>query len=270
MARIQLGDSRLRARRKRQRFLIIGLSFFLLLLLCGGVVGLSWLPFMRIHNVDVSGAQAISPQAIQQVVRESIAGGYGHLFAKSNIFLYPKETIATNIQKAFPTIKSLTVRSEDFQTLAVAVVERQPVALWCGDNAEASSTCSFLDDDGFAYAPAAEYSGDVYQKYYGALVGGHLLTSEQFHSLVALVASIQKVPDIGAVDSVVVDSGADVHLTFISGFTLLFGAADAGASVLQRFTLVRGAAPFANTPLGHFEYLDLRFGDKVYYKVKGE
>jgi cell division septal protein FtsQ len=224
---------------------------------------------MRIHHVDVSGTQTLSPQAIQQVVEQSIAGGYGHLFARSNIFLYPKEAVAQNIQKTFPTIKNLTVKAQDFQTLAVVVVERQPVAVWCGASVDVSGACNFLDEDGFAYAPAAEYSGDAYQKYYGALVDGRLLTSEQFRSLVALVASIQKAADNGALESIVVDSGGDIHLAFENGFVLLFRVTDAGGDVLQHFTLARGATPFKNNPLSNFEYLDLRFGDKVYYKVKG-
>jgi hypothetical protein len=59
-----------------------------------------------------------------------------------------------------------------------------------------------------------------------------------------------------------------VRVSFINGFALLFSLDSAGADVYQRFVLALGADAFQGHTLGDFEYLDLRFGDKLYYKLR--
>jgi len=43
---------------------------------------------------------------------------------------------------------------------------------------------------------------------------------------------------------------------------------DSGADVLERIALALQSEPFAKRSLTDFAYLDLRFGDKLYYKLK--
>ena len=69
-------------------------------------------------------------------------------------------------------------------------------------------------------------------------------------------------------DGYFVDSNGDVHIMFASGFTLLFPISADGGDVYQRFTLALQSDPFTSHKLSDFEYLDLRFGDKLYYKLK--
>ena len=55
---------------------------------------------------------------------------------------------------------------------------------------------------------------------------------------------------------------------FASGFVLKFALSDAGGDVFERFSLALAAEPFLGRSLSDFLYLDLRFGDKLYYKLK--
>ena len=274
MARVQLGESRLKARRLRRRVVTSIFVLFLLLVFVGGLVALSWAPFMRINTVSLSGVRAADKETLEQAVWEELAGGHLYLFAKSNIFLYPQQTIAEKLQN-FSTIKTVTVQAEDFRTILVGVVERHPAALWCGDSAS-STGCYFLDENGLAYAPAALYSGDAYQKYYGTLepasadknVHGQFLSPEQFRLLPALVQSLQKNTKLQV--SEVIVKGDNVRVVFANNFALLFGLKDESGGIVERLTLALGAAPFTKNSLTDFDYLDLRFGDKVYYKLKGQ
>ena len=90
MARVQLGESRLKARRLRRRVVTSIFVLFLLLVFVGGLVALSWAPFMRINTVSLSGVRAADKETLEQAVWEELAGGHLYLFAKSNIFfLFP-------------------------------------------------------------------------------------------------------------------------------------------------------------------------------------
>ena len=67
--------------------------------------------------------------------------------------------------------------------------------------------------------------------------------------------------------SVVVDEHHDVYVRFENNFTLMFNLRDNSGDVYERFVLAQTAEPFKNHNLSDFEYLDLRFGDRLYYKV---
>lgn len=270
MARV-VGESRLRQRRRRRHWLLLGAGFAGAALLIALLVGLTWLPFLRIKTVEVSGEKTVTPANIERVARGDLAGGYAHLFAKSNIFLYPRSAIEHDLLAQFPMLASASVHAKTFSALQIDVVERQPAALWCGEAAATSSSCYLLDSSGIVYAPAVVYSGDAYQRYYGgaqdAALPWQFLPPQQFRSLIALVTALAQMGHL-APQAISVDASGDVRLACTSGFTLLFSLSDNAGDVLERFSLALTADPFTTHRLSDFEYLDLRFGDKLFYKLK--
>ncbi len=274
--RVVLGESRLRARKRRQRLLIFGGSAILFLFVLGVLVWLSWASFIRITVVAVTGTHITDPKAVEVHIQKELSQNYFYIFSKRNIFLYPKQKIKENILSQFTAVKRVDVRAGSpaggFHTLAVDIVERTPAALWCGEVEASTSNCLLLDDTGLAYSVSAEYSGNVYRKYYGAIATTSLpkqfLGGEQFRSLSALVDALAKETAPLGVRSVSVDAAGDTHVQFENNFVLLFALGSDGGDVLQRFVAALGADPFVGSSLSNFEYLDLRFGDKLYYKQK--
>jgi len=291
MARIALTPSKMRERRRRRRIVALSLAAVAVLILFGGVVWLAHASFMRITSIEVSGEQTLAAADIEQETLADISGSYWYLFPKNNIFLYPKSAVEADLKNQIPTISKVSVGARDFHTLSVVVTERARKALWCPGNPSNdvgstttalvsvdSGACLWLDQDGAAYAPAPDTSlaadtaaPDGYMHYYGALTGAVIpkqyLTPDQFHSLSALIDALRQNQATDTVESVAV-SGNDVRATFTSQFALIFSLDSAGADVYQRFVLALGSGIFAQHPLSDFDYLDLRFGDKLYYKLK--
>ncbi len=269
--RVDIPKSNLYKRRRRRRLIAAGILSSFVLTLFGVVVAFTWLPFLRIRTVQVTGQKAVQEADIQNVAQAELDGGYLYLFAKSNIFLYPKGTIREKLLAKYATFASVDVRAENFHTLGVTVVERQPMALWCGESVASTSGCYLLDQMGVVYAPAVVYSGDAYQKYYGTVAGDSLpkqyLNAASFHSLAELAEVIQKKVN-ARIRSVAVDESSDVRLQFDTGFTLIFTLTSDTSEVVDRFQLAQMADIFKSNALSNFEYLDLRFGDKLYYKLK--
>ena len=268
MARVELPESRLRAR-KRRRFvrLAAGLIVFLLFT-SSGLVGLTYLSSLQIKDVAVSGAQTLSSGTVETFARDRLSGEYWYVFSKSNIFLYPKQQIAADLIKAYPVLASADVHAVDFHTIAVNLVEREPRALWCTQD----ERCLFMDENGVAYGEAPTFSEPVYLSYYGTTTGEALpkqyLTPEQFQSLSALVDALaQKISD-SAIVAVDVDTNKDVSVRFANSFTLRFALSDAGGDIFERFSLALTSEPMKAHKLSDFQYLDLRFGDKLYYKLR--
>ncbi|MGC9602832.1 MAG: hypothetical protein ABSE76_03835 [Minisyncoccia bacterium] len=299
MARVELPVSRVRARRHRRWGFFAALIIIIILALFDGLIWLSHASFLRITAVQVTGTQTLSDADVQAVVQNQLMGSYWHVFAKNNIFLYPKASITSTLVADMPVVASAEVRTADFHTIGVSIIERQPKALWCPDadaitqvNETAStsaeidtatttpaeldtSNCLLLDQNGVAYAPAGFAAGsNAYKRYYGTITGFTLpeqyLAPGAFNELSALIDAIAQNQSQDAITSVEVDSNNDVHVGFASGFTLLFPLSADGGDVYNRFTLALQSDVFAGHTIADFQYLDLRFGDRLYYKLKGQ
>lgn len=260
----------LRARRRKRRVRIVVVFSILAVLLLLGLVGLSWLPMMRITSIEVKGTVIIPVSAVHASAEKILSGTYFFVLPRNNVLLYPKQEIAQGIRTQFSALQSVSVRMRDFHTMAIQVVERGPKALWCGDAVVSSSACFMLDPDGLAYASAVDFAGTAYVRYFGILSGEQLpkqyLSANDFRALSALVDELAK--KSGAVLRVAVDEHKDVRVSFANGFDLLFVLSDSGSDILDRYTLALTAAPFSGRTLSDFLYLDLRFGDKLYYKLR--
>ncbi|MEK7068493.1 MAG: hypothetical protein AAB964_01625, partial [Patescibacteria group bacterium] len=239
--------------------------------LVAGLVWLSHAPFLRIETVTVTGVRSVASSSIQTLVRQRVQGVYGYLFAKDNILLYPQDEIAAALAAKYPQFKVVEVQAADFSTVKVTVVEREPKALWCLAPHNQAGSCYFMDEDGVVYAPAPTFSAPVYISYRGTATGKlprQYLSKEEFHALSAFAGAIAQKESPERLESVSVDGLGDVRLRFENDFTVLFSLNEEGGDIFERYVLARTAEPFAGRPLSDFEYLDLRFGDKLYYKER--
>lgn len=258
-------QSRLRARRKRRRARLALVSVGALFVLCLMLVGLSYIPFAQVRSVAVSGTQTLATTTVAHYVESQIAGRYLFVIPKRNIFLYPQDAIAEGLLLSFPELKVADVHAGDFHTIEVEVVEREPKALWC-----VSTDCYLMDQEGVVYARSQGVEGFV--EYRGATQGQRLprqyLNADQFEALFSLVDALSQKVATSRITTVSIDNHADVEAEFDNGFTLKFALGDASGDTFERFSVALGAGPFLEHALEEFLYLDLRFGDKLYYKLK--
>lgn len=231
-------------------------------------------PFLRIQTVVVEGNEGIPANTIAEFVEQSLAGSYVYVIPKDNALMYPRRALAAQLLSRFPALYSVDVTVTDLTTLAVKVVERKPQALWCGESPASPSPCFLIDQGGVAYGNAVSFAGNAYVRFYGPRTEGtfpqQYLTQEEFRTMYALLEALTKKIENEPLVSVAVDDAKDVRAVFDSGFELLFSAKDDSASVYERFVLAQASEPLATRPLKDFEYLDLRFGDKLYYKLRNE
>lgn len=272
MARIDLPQSKLRARKRRQSLFAVIKLIAIGVGIVGIVLGVSWLPHLRITKVEVAGVEGTAADAIEEAAQRSIAGTYAFVFPKNNVLIYPKTSLIQNLYEQFPRLAAIEVEAKHLRIIGVTVRERIPGSVWCGVTLDTRVPCLFMDEDGVAYEAAAQFSGTVYTEYFGSTTGAlpkQYLTSKEFRSLAALVQAF-KDKEGESIARVAVDEQNDARATFESGFTLLFAALADSGDIYERFLLAKTAEPFKSRALKDFEYLDLRFGDRLYYKLKTE
>ncbi len=269
-------------RRKIERFLsfsvlsivaLLDLSFFI-----------AQLDFFRIKQVDISGNQIIGTSAIFETINRPLSGKYFGFYPKSNFLIYPKSDIIDSILK-FSTIGEAEVAMGG-STLYVSIKEREPKYLWCGDfvSYTQDKQCYYLDENGFSYGRAPEFSDHIFFEFYGGeklggYTGKNILPPDQFKNVVSLYGSLETAikqfisPDaelygvnikkVGDIDFLVKGDGSFWEIRSTISLDSVEQA--------KKMEVAVSSAVFQGELKKNTHgilYLDLRFGKKVFYKFR--
>lgn len=287
----------LRARRRRVRAIKALIVLLLLLGAAWGVSYVSYLPQFSVQSINVVGAQAVPRDLIENYAWTVINDGSHHFISRGNIFIYPRAVVENAIVGYFPRIKSASVsRSTYLSTaLTIRIEERQPFALWCTSTSRGAGTtensCYQMDDRGFIFAEVSG-AGSVRAGTQYIFEGGLPESSGAASTTAATTPETQSFNPIGksfvpahlpglvtllrllgqagfTPEGAGIESEQDFSVPLAEGFTLKasFGA---DASTLARNLQLVLSSDALQGKEDLLEYADLRFGDRVYYKLKGE
>jgi hypothetical protein len=277
-----------RAIKKRTKFLVT-MVFVAIALLFWGAVKIISLPSVQIIDVTVEGTKIMEKQIIAQKIDDELSGNYYWFFPKKNIFLYPKNKIKADIMSAFPTVETVTISVNSLHKLTMSIKEREPFALWCGDEqpsiiASEVPECFYVDKTGYIFSNSPSFSGGVYFTLYGSEslnvkktpIGQYAVSTEVFEKVLTL-------RDFLSEFNIVFDTvyfGENNYAEFFNAksFNIKWNT-DADLTILtsNMRALFRSPSWKDNTFVSDsekfsepLEYLDFRFGNKVFYKQKGK
>ncbi len=268
-------DTKKRIKRRQQRTLLkVGLSLFILVGVCTLLYSVPRFPQLTIEQVSVHGNEVVSTATIERTVEDKLSGFYVHFFPRRTAFLYPKEALTEALQTLDPHIESASVSLSNFHTLEVEVLERKPFALYCGSEVVAtSSTCYFLDEDGYIFSDAPQFSDAPFISFYGTttapIITSHLLRKDEFKAVSYTVQELAKLHY--EVIRIALKEEGLVEMTLKIGAKILFAQdSDYGKALNNLKALVSSDSFKEKNAEGmvQVDYIDLRFGNKVFYKSR--
>lgn len=250
--------------------LIVGSVLVLLLLL----VGFTHLSFLQIKTITVEGNNTIDQDALTASVQEVLSGSYAHMIPKSFVLLYPRKSLLTSVPKDFPVLASVHIAASSLTHVTVKVTERAPYALWCGDIVpqvgEAPGACYFMDESGYIFSRTPSSPPTIYVRYYGAVAEGgppgQFLTPETFARMRSFAETLKTSGFTPSALLIPDDTDADLYLS--NGMRVYFSQADTPDNLKEKLTSLLSAEPLKTIDPRKIDYIDLRFGNKAYYKLK--
>ena len=266
--------SPVRARRRKLRVIGFAACVVLIAGITAAVSYASYLPQYSVESINILGAQAVPSQEISDYVHSIIYNGSHHFLSRGNIFIYPKDVIEKDIVADFPRIASVQVSRSALLATAITVTvnERQTFALWC----DANQNCYDMDQNGFIFAgPVADASSSQYDFFGGIATSSNTQASpigETFASghVAGLAAFLELLGQTGfAPSGATVLSDEDFTVPLAQGFYIEASFGEDPAQLVQNLQLILGSDELRDQ-WSNLEYIDLRFGDRVYYKLKGE
>ncbi len=264
---------RLAARRKKARLFALLAGVFIFVLIFIGLIWGSYHPALNINKVEVNGLKMLQERTIKTFIDAQLSDGELHLFSLYNELLLPRRKLANNLQSNFPRIKNVEIPFSILtQKLQVTIVERTPTYIWCAD--VASTACYNVDELGYIFAKrvAGEQTQKNLQVIHSKIdsekpLREHVLKGELFTQLLLIFNNVSKVSGLFVKSVDIVDTDAMVE--FKGGwFVKMDLKGDVQAQLGNLKTLLDSRE--IKESIDVLEYIDLRFNNRVYYKLYEE
>ena len=262
-------NSALRTRRRRLKALWIFGMLLLVASLGYGISRASHSPRMSITNVAVAGTEKISPELVKTHVETELFDDAFSFLSRQNIFFYPRKELEMSITEYFPRIHAVNISRESLlaQAITVTVEERRTSGRWCND-----ISCYLLDSEGFLFAEEATSTPDTSVRYTfkGPLSEansplGQVFLPEHFSNVFSLVEQLKKGGFFP--QTVSITEGKDFSIQLARGYSIHISLEDDLEKVVRNLELVLSSDALRGKE-SQLEYIDLRFGNRVYYKFK--
>ena len=224
---------------------------------------LTRLDSFTIDKVTVTGGETIPHEQIEAIVHSKLDGAYLKIVPHTFAFTYPEADI-TNSIKEIERIKNLTVVRSGTNEVVVTFDEYIPHALWCKN--DDNEGCFFLDDTGYSFAAAPTLSGGSFLRL--VTIGKDPALHTQAFDADQYKAAQELVDALAAakwpISKAEIDAAGDGFLTVVGGGQFKITLKQTAKETVDNLMTVLGSEKFTHIKPGNFEYIDLRFGSKVF------
>lgn len=268
----------LQKRNLRSLWIIGGAIVFVLL--CAGAIGVARLSALQIKHISITGLEAMSEQDVRSEVDAALAHSYlAGLVPHRFLLAAPLEALAHGIMQHFSLIAGVAIEREFPDTLAITVRERKPFGIICNgalpapppSDQQPEVQCAYLDTTGVAYQQAPRTTGFLIIKIStddtAISIGTQMIDKVMVRRMIDVGEKVN--PAVGS--SVISyqlsrNTPRELRVTVKEGFSLIFNRDD---DLNQTLSVLRTLLEKEiKQKRKHLDYIDLRFGNKVFYKFK--
>lgn len=263
-----LGSSKKLGRKRIIKKLVFG--FLILIFIFGCVTAFFYISSLRIKKISLEGNSSLSTEKILGEVSDYLRGKFFRIFPRDNILILPKEAIVTNLLSKFPRIEEVSLDKNFPDGISVKIKERQQEAILCINDSPPGDGCAFIDENGYVFEKAPYFSGDVYLKFFDeresapGTIGFQLILKEQFKKLIDFRDLISK--ENIKISKIILKKEGIYEADISEGWYILLNEQNEPKISYENLKISLDSKIQGDRQ--KLEYIDLRFGNKVFYKFK--
>lgn len=265
-------------RKRRQKFFWkTSLALLAIFLFLAGIVGFFYIPKFRINDISIEGTNVLDKGQLKEEVIGCLKGKFLKIFPYDNIFILPKAEIAAGLLQKFPILEKAIISRDFPQKISVLLEERKPEALWCISRGATSTNsdkfseeeCAFMDEKGFIFQPAPSFSGAIFIKFLDerqepAAIGKKAISETEFQKLLSFKDLLNK--NNMEVVKIALKNNEQYEVYLKEDWYILLNSENEPIPSFNNLELVLGSTIKEKRP--GLEYIDLRSGNKVFFKYK--
>lgn len=249
---ILTSSKQLKRRRKILRYFKILIIPFLSAVFLIVLVNLPWL---KIQDVEIRGAEE-NEKIARDLIKENLSRRIFLLFPADNIFLVDEQNLIQEIKNKFPAVESADLRTNFFsRKIKADIKNRQIFAFTC-----AEEKCFYLDEKGVFFKQAPIVSGGILLE----VIASSSRPFNNFYKISFLVRKIEENLEEDKLSKIILKDENSFELVFVSGFKIISDLETSPEKILRNLNIVLQNIKDRK----NLEYIDLRFGNKAYYKFR--
>ena len=247
------------------------------------VVGLAMTVRMRefqINAISLQGLSAVREDDVRKEIASALDGSYlGGMVPYRFLLSVPTQYISNRLKERFPLIAQADVKKEFPNALAVAFTERELFGVLCNDAVSEEQAlvedrevqCAYLDTSGIAYQKAPQTQGFLLMKVSvgpsDIPIGSQVIDTAVMRRMLDLNKALPSTINSAIMSYQIPNPVShELHAVTKDGFSLLMKQDDDMNAML--YVLKTVLTKEIGSKRKNLLYIDLRFGNKVFYKFK--
>lgn len=259
-----VSQSSLRFRRRKLAKRILKLFLFPLLFF-GFIIGLNYIPYLRLKNIEFSGVDILEKEKILAVLKNEISGYSYWFFPKDSVFLTDEKKLAHKIADYFPEMEKVSVEKKYFSSnILITLSKRLPFGIYCR-----KEECFFTDKNGIIFERAPQMEGSAVLKFIDErkenvqIKLGEKPPLENFDNIFNFSVKISENQNF-RLTRIVIKSKDEIEIFTTENWRLIIDNALNPEKTSQNLNIALQNIKKKEV----LDYIDLRFGSKIYYKFK--
>lgn len=274
-SRYKRSSTRSKKRKQAKSLLVLFAALSVPVLLIIGSVLLLRADFLQIKSFEISGLQAVDQGEVREAAQDFISGERLWLVPNSNILLFDKERFAAVLLSKFNRLEEALVEKKFIdKSIQVGLKERQGEFLWClPAQADSAEECFLMTASGLIFekidlSRLAEISQDKI-RFMGMLEGNPLLKNFSPAERMKNYESLLEAAKNGGlvISSIRVESEERAVAKSDQG-EIIFDPRGENLPIVVENVILLINEIRSKDPGASFEYLDARFGNKIFYKLR--
>lgn len=257
-------SDRIKKRNDTRKLVLRSVKFFILIFVFMAPILVLRADFLQIKNIVILGDETGEKDYLKSEIQNFISGKILWFLPKSNLMLIDENDLASALLSKFSNLEEVDIHRRLDMTLEVSATERSSDYLWCSNTQE----CFNMTKNGLVFEKSILPRSNQKLIFKGVIVQNPILqsfaTKEVMQKYENLVGVLQKeglkvsVVNVDSQNKIIV--GTDIGDIFFNG-----EEKDLAPAIESALTLINDIR--SKTPSATFQYIDVRFGNKVYYKM---
>lgn len=259
-------------RRGRKVFFYAAIGTVILVVPASTVL-IARMPSLQISKIALSGAHTLDERVVRERIGTHLAGTRALILPENFFFFVNTGAIASDLESTFARIEHATAVKNFPDMLDVAITERTFWGVFCnGSQGSSTPVCGYIDSAGVVYERAPESKGQLIVVIRSDTEDTAIIPRQAVDpgAMAHIRALAEKLPTETGITVASFDLRSrvpsEIRATAGEGFTLIFKREDdirAMAHVLKRVLNEE-----IKDKRSRLDYIDLRFGNKVFYKLR--
>lgn len=250
--------------KKVKSYLILSISILIIIT----IILLLNIQAIQIKEIKVVGNVFVDTSEIQEKTSSISSKKILGIIPKSNIFIFSKKELEQEL-KENPAIVSVKIRKDFFDTLTIDIVEQEKEMLYC--TSIEKTECYYVNKTGYVYAKVddiiiPEQEIIIYVESGTKQLKSTIIEEKVYTDIVLFVKNLAR-QEI-KIREVYIKSDNVIEFVTADGTKFIASIFDEFSKDFANLIALFEKQVITKEQLPQIDYIDLRFGNKVFYKNK--